>query len=210
MARPTDDELALHERLVSGDVTAPAELAHSFLGKLERTLRRQFPQVTDDGLIYDAATDAVLSYIRQPASYDPSRRSLAGYLKMAAIRDLQNRLPRFIKRAQKEIGLDFVEDLALGRNKRGGKRTAANTAEVVRISAIDTRSKLKRVLHTLTDATDRKLVRLMLAGERSFEPYAKVLNICDLESREQQVRVKQNKDRILKRLQRDLGPYEKS
>lgn len=119
MAATSDQELAIHQKLLAGDVTASAQVAELFLRKIDRALRRQFPNIKNDDLIHDAATDAVLSYIRRPSSYDPSKRSLAGFLKMSAVRDLQNRLSPLRKRAQMEIGLDSVEEIVWERNKRG-------------------------------------------------------------------------------------------
>lgn len=71
------------------------------------------------------------------------------------------------------------------------------------ITTIDRRAKVRSLLESVNDDTDRRLLQLMLAGETKFEVYAETLNIRHLETREQQLRVKQNKDRLLKRLQRD-------
>src|SRR5437016_12276151 len=91
-ALPDPEEAGnLYQRLAGGDPTASADLAVAYLGPLIRWLgehnRRIDPQFCEQ-----AAGDAILALIRNPASYRPERRALEAYLHMSAQGDLKNLL----------------------------------------------------------------------------------------------------------------------
>jgi RNA polymerase sigma-70 factor, ECF subfamily len=180
-----------HSRLVSEDVTAPAELYKAIFAPLVAFLFSK-GRTRDRELVLDAATDAVTAYLKRPHLWDASKASLVSYLCMAADRDLLNLLEKAKRRERFEVLAGDVEDGTDDRNvieEEGGTRDALNAA----LSAL--RGKLK-------SDQDVDLVTLMLAGERSTDKFAAVLGIKG-ESREQQARiVKQHKDRLKKVLQR--------
>src|ERR1051326_5029119 len=110
MAPASQSELILHRRLLERDVTAPAELAEWALRPLIVSLRARFPRLSDDVLIREAAADAIISYVRTPAAYDPNKRGLLGYLRMSAAGDLLNELRRQKRIKSFEIPLEDVEE----------------------------------------------------------------------------------------------------
>ena len=50
----------LHQKLIAGDVTAPAEIAEIFLPRLVDKLQQRHPNLPDPHLIHMAADDALL------------------------------------------------------------------------------------------------------------------------------------------------------
>src|SRR4051794_23304310 len=72
----------------SDRVAAGAFAAESF-PHLVRWLRAKH-RWADDHLIQEAAGSAVVDFLKDPGRYDARRRSLAGYLRMAAAGDLLN------------------------------------------------------------------------------------------------------------------------
>ena len=184
----------IHERLLAGDVTAPAELAEALLEPLLQRLARKYPQLPDPNILYDAVTDALMSYIRCPAQFDPARRGLIGFLVMAADGDLRNALAKEKRRRQKEISR---EDVELG--------AAAGNSEV-RAGNSETepgREKLRQELPRIfTDPTDLAMVELIISGERTTAAFVEVLQLHHLPVEQQRREVKRHKDRLKKRLER--------
>jgi DNA-directed RNA polymerase specialized sigma24 family protein len=184
----------IHERLLAGDVTAPAELAEGLIEPLLQRLTKKYPQLHDSDLLYDAVTDALMSYIKRPAQFNPNKRSLIGFLFMAAEGDLLNALAKEKRRRQKEISLDDVE---LG--------LAAGNSEIEEgISEKEPeREKLRQALPRLfRDPRDLVMVELMISGERTTEAFVKILEIRHLPMDQQRREVKRHKDRLKKRLER--------
>jgi hypothetical protein len=82
--------LILHTRLLNGDRIAPEELARLLLSSLSRELARKFPH-TDEHLICDGVTDALLEYCARPNNFDTSRGvPLDRFLARAAWRNVAN------------------------------------------------------------------------------------------------------------------------
>ena len=184
----------IHERLLAGDVTAPAELAEALLEPLLQRLAKKYPRLPDPNILYDAVTDALMSYIRCPAQFDPARRGLIGFLVMAADGDLRNALAKEKRRRQKEISR---EDVELG--------AAAGNSEV-RAGNSETepgREKLRQELPRIfTDPTDLAMVELIISGERTTAAFVEVLQLRHLPVEQQRREVKRHKDRLKKRLER--------
>jgi hypothetical protein len=94
----------IHRLLLSDDdPTASAQLARVYLEPVVAHLRAHFPDVRDRDLLWDAAADAILNYAEDPATYDPQKRGLFGYLKMSARGDLLNALDRESRRRNVEL-----------------------------------------------------------------------------------------------------------
>ncbi len=184
----------IHERLLAGDVTAPAELVDILLEPLLDRLTRKYPNLHDPYLLPDAVTDALMSYIKRPEQFDPSKRSLLGFLEMAAEGDLLNALAKDKRRRQKEIPSENVElEVAAGNSEieEGNPDTESE------------REKLQQALPRIFgDPKDLVMVELMLSGERTTEAFVKVLEIRHLTKEQQRREVKRHKDRLKKRLKR--------
>jgi hypothetical protein len=186
----------IHKRLLEGDPTAPAELAEGVLEALVKKLSLKYTSLPDTHLPAEAATDALIDYIKRPEQFDPTQRGLFGFLVMTAERDLQNALAKINRRQQKEIRLDFVEVGEEGGNTRD--RTEQLDA------AIDYEKVREKVYMLFDDPKDREVFKLMIEQEeRSTEVFARVLGLEDLPKDQQRAEVRRHKDRILKHFQRN-------
>jgi hypothetical protein len=184
----------IHERLLAADVTAPAELAKVLLGPLLQKLTKKFPQLRDLDILYDAVTDALMSYIKRPVQFDPTKRTLMGFLLMAAEGDLLNALAKEKRRRQKEIPLEDVELGGAAGNsavEEGNPETGPGRERL--------RQELPRIFG---DPKDLVMVELIIAGERGTGAFVEVLKLQHLPVEQQRREVKRHKDRIKKRLER--------
>ena len=178
--------LELHELMLKGDVTAPARVAEFFLPILSRKLAARSKKNVHPNMIDTAVADTLLDYLKRPEKFDPNKLTLGKFLLMSADRDLKNYLASRTKEVER---WGFTENVEV-------KGSAAEH----RSEPID--EKLKRILNTVENETDRKLVSLMAEGIRKTQPYAAVLEITHLSQSEQAKVVKRHKDRLLKVLQR--------
>lgn len=184
----------IHERLLAEDVTAPAELVETLLVLILDRLTRKYPKLSDPDLLPDAVTDALMSYIKRPAQFDPSKRSLIGFLFMAAEGDLCNALAKEKRRHQKEIPLENVELEVVVGNSEIEEGNSATEPE---------REKLRQALPRIFgNPKDLIMVELMISGERTTEAFVKVLELRHLPADQQRREVKRHKDRLKKRLER--------
>jgi RNA polymerase sigma-70 factor (ECF subfamily) len=201
----SERDLQLHHALLGGSTTASGQLMEEYLPELDRRLRRRHPEVRDDTMIWDAATDALFGYVQAPEKYDPTKLSLPSYLIMAANGDLLNAIQKERRRTSRLVSLDAVADDDPGR-KRFQEPGVEDEIDLDRL--VDDparRAVLRRVLAEFTDPRDRRLLWLLVEGERRTEPYAAILGITHLDIEEQRRIVKRNKDRIDKRIKRAKG-----
>ncbi len=177
----------IHERLLDSDPTAPAELAEEVLDKIVRGLTFKYRYLRDRVIRYDAATDALMSYIKNPKQFNPSKRGLLGYLQMAAEGDLRNILTRMKRKAQKEIFISDVELALHGGNIKIGK--GIDESVITR----QAHEKVYRIIDDLfDDDKDKKIAALMLQGERSTKVFAKLLGVESNSIQEQRRIVKRH------------------
>lgn len=204
MAADTRDDYGeeLHRRLVEGDPVAPSDLVESFMERLVRRVCAKAQVTDDDARVRDAVTDALLAYARQPTKYSPGKSSLSTYLTMSAYGDFLNMLARDRRRSNREVPLEVVEHRPLDRN---------NWIEAVEDTVVEREGNLaprqkallwQRVSEQFSDPTDRRLLSLMLDGERRTASYSAVLGIQNADHDEQRRVVKRHKDRLTKRLVR--------
>ncbi len=184
----------VHDRLLQGDPTASADCAGAVIGPLTKRLERRFPELRASDVLVDAVTDAVFSYLRRPGQYDPTRRGLLGFLAMAAEGDLKNALAKLHRRKKMEVPLDDVDLDAAAGNRMVGPGDPAGEVDLDEIRT--------GVSALFDDPRDRQLADLVLEGERSIEPFARILRLEGLPIDEQRREVKRHKDRIKKRLER--------
>ena len=188
----------LHSRLLQQDPVAPSEFAETFLNELVRRLRAKASSGYDETLLLDAASDALLDYVKHPSKFDPSKSAILTYLTMAAYGDLLNMIAKEQRRQRREVPLQVVEETLSDGN---------NTIELENrvldgITGTERDELLRRVAETFPDESDRKLLNLMMDGERKTVEYSNILGIQTLALDEQRKIVKRHKDRITKRLQR--------
>jgi DNA-directed RNA polymerase specialized sigma24 family protein len=199
MAAPWPDANVVADllrRLRDGDPTAPAEFAAAVLDRLVTDLRAARPSADDHARV-TAAEDAVLSVIRRPAAFDPTRGDFPTYLRMAARRDLANILDGERRHHRRREGPDSVELAADGRNcsGEGGEPDGLPSFDAPELAA---------VIATFTNE-ERRALDLMRSGERRTEAFAAALGISDRPPGEQRRVVKRVKDRIRARLRRAAG-----
>lgn len=180
-----------HSRLIGEDPTASADLYRAIFSPLVGWLHAKY-RATDREPIRDATTDALVDYIKHPKKWDPIRGTLISYICMAADRDLQNALKKLQRRRKHEVLSADVEDEALDGNVLP---EGANPSDAL--------ASLLPALEThLTSERDRRLLNLMLEGERSTDKFSEVLGIQNLPKQQKARTVKQHKDRLKKVIQR--------
>ena len=184
----------IHERLLAADPVAPAELAEDVWQPLLIELEKRHPRLRGSDFMRDAVTDALISYIKQPTQFDPAKRSLFGFLVMAAEGDLRNALAKTTRRKRREIS---IEDVELAGS--GGKESLETPDLVTRLDVRRIHSKIGELF---PDPRDREAVQLLIEGERATEAFAKVWGIDRLPTKDRASQVKRNKDRIKKMLHR--------
>ena len=180
-----------HGRLVGGNPTASAELCKAILPPLVGWLRAK-GRTTNKELIRDAATDALVDYIKHPDKWNLKKGTLVSYICMAADRDLLNALEREQRLRRREVLIADVEDEGFDRNVLPENEALTDAIDGL-LSALE---------RQVTSATDRRFLTLILKGERSTDEFAEVLGIQNLSKQEKARTVKQHKDRLKKIIER--------
>ncbi len=188
----------LHARLLAGDPTASADLVACHGEPLARQLASRF-RTTDPELIVDAVTSALLDLAEQPERFDPARRSFAGFLSMAAKRDLLNLLEKHRPRQLHETAGDPVELERAGRNidAEAGDAIGDDLADREAAAAL-----VRQAMSVARTEEERAVMQLMLDGERATGVFADAIGLAALPPGEQRARVYAVKDRLAARLRR--------
>lgn len=192
-----DFEYSIHQRLLRKDPIAPSELVENYIESLVLRLGRRFPNLDDPHFVHDAVEDALLNYAQHPKRFNPEKGKLNSYLFMSARGDLQNKLKSEGRRRQREV---HVENVELHPDLRNISLEESQNIELpLGLSMVEIKSQIEQII---TNQKDRKLLELILDGERKTKYYAEVLDITHLNLNEQRRQVKRAKDRLTKRLQR--------
>jgi len=193
-----DALLQLHAHLLKRDrEDAPDEMAGVLLPWLIEQLTRAYPGVSDSHLITESGVDALWEYLRRPERYQPDRASLTTYLMVAARGDLLNKLQKQKRIAVHEKNYEEGVELEVA----DGNMNMGDDLEVVETVAQVSHA----VNQKIPDGADRKVLELMMSGERRTSEYAKVLGIELLPADRQACEVKRVKDRLKKVLIRLKG-----
>jgi RNA polymerase sigma-70 factor (ECF subfamily) len=200
-----EDALRLHRRLLERDASAPADVAAAFLAPLITWLEATNPSA-DPTTCGEAAGQAIIDFIHNPSAYHPDGLAVRSFLRMAAQRDLQNALRKERRHQRNRRDWNLVEDAPeagkyLGRDDDPSLRL--QLAEAERQAAPP-----EALLRGLTEV-ERRVLELMRQGERRTAVYAAVMGILHLSTVEQRRRVKREKDRLAKRMQRWEGGHER-
>jgi DNA-directed RNA polymerase specialized sigma24 family protein len=174
------------------DRSASGDFAAAWLPDLVAFLTRPH-LTTDEALVQEASGTAIIDFLKAPDRFDPSKRSLEGYLRMAAEGDLRNAIERDARRRRREVSFPVELDPAAG-NESDDERPR-----------LDDFPELVAVRDALPEA-DRAVFELIEAGVRATAPYAELLGLAGLPPDEQAAAVKRAKERILKRFQRAARP----
>lgn len=202
----TEQDRALHARLLARDPVAWSELADLHLSGLAAFLRRVFSP-DDPALAEDVATDLLVDLMRHPERYDPTRMSLRGYLRMAARRDFFNRIKSEQRHRQRLVPFPDEDTPGVEDSRRPRNlflESAEDPADVVE-QQVSTDAELEAILDDAFTPQEREILDLMLDDVRSTRVYAERLGITHLPPDQQRREVKRVKDRLGKRLRR-LAP----
>jgi RNA polymerase sigma-70 factor (ECF subfamily) len=191
--RETQDRL--HADVCRGDPVASSRVFEVLLDPLIEALRRQWPDRRELERVRDGAIDSIMNYLGAPEKYDPSKRSLLGFLQMDAAGDLSNSYQRLKRERENRVDSD-VELADLLRNSSTDEYPSDR--EPVYMS-------LAKVREALPHDEDRRAVLLLIEGERSTDAFAKVWGLEELSPDDRFAEVKRNKDRIKARLRRLKG-----
>ncbi len=198
-----DFEQEIHRRLLDNDPTARSELAGKYLECLLDWLKHKFPSV-DQELICNAATDTILDYTLYPSRFNPAKLSLFGYLKMSADRDLRNLLEKEKRKTEHQQKLvEKILHEVVKPSIDSHKDLLEDSEALIPEEYGTNQDVIKQIIEEeFPTVIDRKLLQLILDGERRTSVYAEVLGIQDQDDVKQRRSVKQHKDRIKKRLER--------
>jgi DNA-binding CsgD family transcriptional regulator len=200
---PEPDGVLLHRRLLAGAATASSQLAVAYVDRLVDWLAAKDPCAPEHFRI-EAAGEAVLSLIRNPAAYDPTRLGLFEYLCMAARGDLRNLLARERKHHRGRVAWGIVEDAAGGGNYLGRDEDPSLPLRLAEAAAMPQDPAWAEVYAAASPA-ERRVLDLMAAGERSTADFAAALGLAERTKEEQEREVKRLKDRLKQRLKRAGG-----
>jgi hypothetical protein len=126
---------------------------------------------------------------------------LGAYLRMAARGDLLNLRKREGKHQKGRVALAVVEDEGEDGN------LSVEEEPSVQLEAAEEAERCRDLLKAMTEdftEEERRVLELMLAGERTTSVYASVLRLEELPANEREREVKKVKDRIKKRLERGV------
>jgi hypothetical protein len=200
---PSEETAAsLHTRLLELDPVAPAEFAEAYFEPVASALMRRNRDI-DPHLCYEAAGEAVLSLIKNPANFRPERSSLDKFLRMAAQSDLRNLLEKEQRHRSRRAKLEVVELAPVARNI-----LQADLIDPAAIVEQQAEIELKKTRENLAAETvafsshEAEVLSLMQQGERRTDAFARVLGISELSAAHQRREVKRVKDRIKRRLER--------
>jgi RNA polymerase sigma-70 factor (ECF subfamily) len=193
----SDELFALHQRLMSGERTASEELARQLLEPLCARVQRSYPHV-DEQIVADGVIDAVLEYCAAPQHTSVrTGEELRAQLATAAWRNVANAVRGQRRRRQREER--FGRTLASADVEVGGSlgKLIDEEEEAVR------HERVEALMSLCADESDRRVLRLRLAGERRTEAFAQALGLENLPAPEQRRLVKRAKDRIDKMIRRN-------
>lgn len=192
--RASAQEYQLHRRICArDDPTAFVELATWLYDSLVQHTRKRAGKQADPILVEEAVGETLLDYHDHPERYDPDRMSLSRYLVMAAYRDFQNAQAREQRASIHQVSLF---DPALQEDVGSNEETLESEINAAEI---------RRIIHKLFPGEqERQVVELVLCKERSYEPYIEVLQLGGLPYKEQVRHVKLVKNRVIRRLRRNM------
>ncbi len=194
------DGVALHRRLLAQDPMAANDLAVAYLEPLVTWLGALAPQVHED-IRLEAAEDALLALIRNPASYSPDRQTLEVYLRMSARGDLRNALAKEQRRRKHEIPCGRVELLPEAGKYSGQSDDPALTLYLTE-DMPSTASTIPDSVKGRLSETDLRALQLILQKERRHAVFAELYGLAHLPPQEQKRAVKRHKDRLKRMLKR--------
>jgi hypothetical protein len=197
----------LHRRLSQGDPHAHYDLTRLLLPWLVRRLESRFSGYAGDPNLVGCALQALTGYLLNPASYQPGRRSLRGFLWMAARGDALN-----LEKREKWRRCETADEERLAQEpdpRNTGRDWLNAPEEIPGLKGISPLEVMARVRGGLRDEADRRVLELMLAGEATVENCAAALNLVDEPPEAQKREAKRARDRVQAAKQRVREYYER-
>lgn len=206
---PSEEEgRALHARLLAGadDPTAPSDFAVAYLERLIGWLIEHNPRADPDDCA-TAAEDAILTLVKNPATYKPERQKLEVYLRLSASGDLKNLLRSERRHSRRRADLEAVEHSpVMGKYLQDVENDPALLVERREDEQWNTtKPNVPPAVRAGLTPEEARALALMLLGERKTAAYALALGITHRPVDEQRREVKRVKDRLTKRLERAGG-----
>ncbi len=193
--RASSDELAMHERLLSGDPVARAEVITSLYDDVVRGVQRRAGNNCDAALAEEQAQEALLLYAEDPGCYDPERGALHTYLVMVGHSRYLDALRRDRRHGARLSSLSNPQIAAIA--DRADEDMIASL-----IADLDATQIKGRLLMYFDDPQDQIVAKLMLDGVGGWESYAEALSLVSLPMEQQRNEVYRVRSRVRKRLQR--------
>ncbi len=196
----------LHRRLLDGDAVAPPDLAAAYLDPLADWLTGLNPRA-DPHVCTTAAEDAILSLIKNPASYKPERQTLGTYLRLSARGDFLNALRSESRHGKRRADWDAAELSPDARTYLWD--TESDPALIVERREDELDEPDEPAVPVVPDsvragltAQEERVLELMNGKERKTALFAAALGITHLAPDDQRREVKRVKDRLTKRVER--------
>ena len=192
-----EDGFAFHRRLLdANDLAVSNDICERYLDPLCDWLAGRFRSAHADDCC-TAAIDALLTYVKYPAKYDPAKLDLGAYLRMAARRDLSN-LHRKEARHQRLRVADFRVEVS---------RLVGNSLEEPStvLSRREEQASARRIVEAVRakcSEPECAVLELLIDGERASMRYAVALGVEQLPKKEMRHEVKRVRDRVKKRIDR--------
>jgi DNA-directed RNA polymerase specialized sigma24 family protein len=217
---------------VRSDRAAFGRLFRRALPEVCRLVRYRHQKASEEDR-EDAVARAFEALARRPGAYDPSRKGLVEYLALIAERQLAGIVrTRYGRQPGPAAGAEGAEEEALERRRVALGDAGANNQREVGLDSLpetlpDGRSDTERdaILRalfagadpkndyrpevrawlegTLRDPRDRNLLRLAADGPVCAEECARLYGLSDLSIEEKRLALKQNRDRVLRKVRRN-------
>lgn len=183
---------AIHAKLRDGSRTASRDLFAVTLKPMVGYLRRSVPGLGEDEA-HDCAVDAMVAFLENQERFDPGRSSLWTFLCLVAERDAIDKVRQQGNR-QRLLEKDGYNVELWGARSNNEHEDANNRMDAETIMR-------EHGAAIATDEAERRVLGLILEGERSVAAYALALRLePDAEDTVEQV--KRAKDRINQRLKK--------
>lgn len=182
------DEIVLHERVLAGDPVAPVDVFKAWMDPIANALRSDLRCSDDEA--YDSGVDAVLAYLEEPGKYDRGKGRLSSY-----VMDIAK------KRAIDRLRTRTAAERRDNRYAAAVELRTVNPKDVLE-AAVEARKLWQKVENAVPDERDRRMLKLILEGERSTDAFAEALELGVLSPLAQRRLVKQHRDRLMKVLER--------
>lgn len=196
----------LHERICQGRPAAREVLVGLLSDLLIRRLQNKWP-CSDEQVIADGVTKALIDYLEHPRNFDPERGvTLGSFFHQAAWRKVsdlnraQGRRGKWHEAAKTDFLGSFENSSAVSPSPTDLLIDEENEAEQVSLSEMRRRW-LDEASQSLP-FQDQQILQLMRDGADTFNPYAAILGITALPESEQRKKVNAAKQRIYERLVR--------